>query len=107
MEVRLMKMIPTILLVLLAGTMLTGCDEEVVVSNPEPSTQIDPVAVLEDQVTSERELREKAETRAEEEANRKGTWQLTALGLAVITVTAFFGGTAIGSRGRRHADSTS
>jgi len=99
-----MNSITTIMLTLLAGLLLSSCDK--FPARQAPSSAVDPMTVLEDQVASERELRTKAEAKAEEEANSRGTWQLAALGLAIITVVAFIGGTAIGSRGRRHADTT-
>jgi phage tail tape-measure protein len=99
-----MKFITTIMLTLLAGLLLSSCDK--IPGTQAPPSAVDPVTVLEDQVASERELREKAEAKAEEEAGSRGAWQLAALGLSVITVVAFVGGTAIGSRGKRHADTT-
>ena len=106
------SMVITIVLILLAGTMLTSCDESKATKTTEaPETFTppgpDPVKVLEKQVVSERELREAAEGRAEEASSAKDRWQLSTLGLGLLTVVAFFGGTAIGSRGRHHASSTS
>ena len=104
-----MKLI-TIILTLLAASLLSSCDEPAPsnapsnAQNPEPP---DPVEVLKEQVATERELRQEAETKAEEEASSRGSWQMAALGLAVFTVFAFVGGTAIGSRGKRHADTES
>ena len=101
-----MKFITTIMLTLLAGLLLlSSCDK--IPATQAPPSAVDPVTVLEDQVASERQLRAKAEAKAEKEAGSRGTWQLAALGLAVITVIAFVGGTAIGSRGKRHADTLS
>lgn len=101
-----MKTKIVIVLILLAGSLLTSCEQStatVPFTPPGPN----PVTVLKEQVESERELREQAELKTEEEATNKENWQLAALGLAVVTVIAFFGGTAIGSRGRHHASSTS
>jgi hypothetical protein len=98
-----MKFITTIMLTLLAASLLSSCDKSIGKQNP---PNVDPVTVLEDQVASERQLRAKAEAKAEQEANSRGAWQLAVLGLGVITVVAFVGGTAIGSRGKRHAEST-
>ena len=125
-----MKTIITIALVLLTGFMLTSCDKSKAGSRrtqpPQPQQRIsDPVAVLEDQVESERQLRKEAEAKAgnaeakaeakveeaeakvEKSAINKGNWQLIALGLSVLVILGFFGGTAIGSRGRNHANTTS
>ena len=128
-----MKTIITIVLVLLTGSMLTSCDKSKAGSPqtsasqpPQPPPRIsDPVAVLEDQVESERQLRKEAEAKAgnaeakaeakveeaeakvEKSAINKGNWQLIALGLSVLVILGFFGGTAIGSRGRNHANTTS
>ena len=60
-----------------------------------------------ERVASERELRAEAEARAEEESGSKGRWQLAAFGLGALAVAGFLGGTALGSKGRRHADRTS
>lgn len=115
-----MKTIITIVLVLLVGSMLTSCDESTA-SVPPPPPPPNPVTVLEDQVESERQLRLEAEAKVdkaeakvgkveekvEEAIIGKGNWQLVALGLSVLVVLGFFGGTAIGSRGRAHAAATS
>jgi hypothetical protein len=100
-----MKSITTIMLTLLAASLLSSCDK--FIGKQEPPSAVDPVTMLEDQVASERQLRAKAEAKAEQEANSRGAWQMASLGLAVITVVAFVGGTAIGSRGKRHADTLS
>ena len=94
----------TIIATLLAA-LLTSCEKPNTsqASKPEPP---DPVEVLQNQVAAERQLRQDAVALAEEEAASKELWQLLALSLAVITLFAFFGGTAIGSRGKRHADTT-
>jgi len=112
-----MKTIITIVFVLLAGLMLTSCDESTGGAPPPPAPPgPNPVTVLEVQVESERQARqeaeakaEKAEAKVEEATVGKGRWQLAALGLAVITVIAFVGGTAIGSssRGSIHESATS
>ena len=97
----------TITLILLAGSMLTSCDTS---KASESSTPLgpDPVKVLEKQVQSEQQLRKAAEGRAEEASAVRDLWQLATLGLGLLTVVAFFGGTAIGSRGRHHhANATS
>jgi len=108
---QIMKIIITITVILLAGSMLTGCDQSTA-SVPFTPPGPDPVTVLEEQIEAERQLREeaqakaeKAEARVEEAATGKGNWQLAALGLSVLAVLGFFGGTAIGSRGRYHASS--
>ena len=97
--------IPTILPALLAVPLLAGCDR-FAAAGDRPA-KVDPITVLEDQVAAERQLREKAETRTEHEAGSRAAWQMAALGFAAVTVVAFVGGTAIGSRGKRHADDPS
>lgn len=77
-----MKSITTIMLTLLAASLLSSCDKFIGKQNP---PNVDPVTMLEDQVAAERQLRAKAE----QVANSRGAWQLTAPGLAVITVVAF------------------
>lgn len=97
-----MKTTITVIIVLLLGAMLTSCDElhaSVPVTPPGP----DPVKVLEERVESERQLREEAEAKVEQESIVRGHWQLAALGLSILGILGFFGGTAIGSRGRGHA----
>ena len=100
-----MKLI-TIILTLLAASLLSSCDKAASPDAQKPDPP-DPVEVLKEQVATERELRQEAETKAEEEASSRGSWQMAALGLAVFTVVAFVGGTAIGSKGKRHADTES
>ena len=112
-----MKTKIAIVLILLAGSLLTSCDQSTGTTSsppPPPPRGPDPAAVLKQQVESERELRreaevkaEKAETKVEEAAVGKGHWQLAALGLSVLAVIGFIGGTSIGSRGRHHATSAS
>ncbi len=102
-----MKIKIAIVLILLAGSVLTSCEQSTAtvpfILPPGP----DPVTVLEEQVESERQLRKDAEAKIDEEETIRGHWQLATLGLAVVTVISFFGGTAIGSRGRHHASATS
>lgn len=98
----------TIIVTLLAALLLSSCGRSSgsggsESQKPEPP---DPVEVLKQQVVAERELRQDAVATAEQEAARKELWQLLALCLAVFTLVAFFGGTAIGSKGKRHADTT-
>ncbi len=73
-------MITTIVLMLLAGSMLTSCDRSnanEAITPPGP----DRVTVLEKQVEAERKLRKEAEVRAAGEASDTEMWQLAALGL--------------------------
>lgn len=96
----------TIVLILLAGSMLTSCDRSNANENLKPPAP-NPIKVLEEKVESERQLRQEAESLAAEEAASKGNWQLAALGLCLLAVIAFFGGTSIGTRGRYHAGTAS
>ncbi len=98
-----MKTIITIVLILLAGFTLTSCDETNATESFAPPPGPDPVAVLEEKIVAERQLREKAEALAAEQAASKDNWQLASLGLGLFAVVAFFGGTSIGTRGRHHA----
>ena len=102
-----MKTIITIVLILLAGFTLTSCDDDshttTATESFAPPPGPDPVAVLEEKIEAERQLREKAEALAAEQAASKDNWQLASLGLGLFAVVAFFGGTSIGTRGRHHA----
>ncbi|MGJ8644705.1 MAG: hypothetical protein ACSHX9_14960 [Luteolibacter sp.] len=99
-----MKTIITTVLTMLAGLTLISCDES---HATKTSTPPDPVTVLEEKVEMERQLRVEAEVRADEETSVTDLWRLASMGLATLTLVAFFGGTAIGSRGRHHAAVTS
>ena len=91
-------------LILLAGFTLPGCDNNShATQSSVPPPGPDPVAVLEEKIEAERQLREKAEALAAEQAASKDNWQLASLGLGLFAVVAFFGGTSIGTRGRHHA----
>ena len=98
-----MKTIITIVLILLAGFTLTSCDETNSTEFFAPPPGPDPVAVLEEKIEAERQLREKAEALASEQAASKDNWQLASLGLGLFAVVALFGGTSIGTRGRHPA----
>ena len=92
--------------ILILVTATTSCEKSNA-SQPKTPPGPDPMEVLEKQVAAERQLRAKAENRVEKEAAARDRWQLAALGLGAVTVFAFFGGTAIGTRGRNHASVTS
>ncbi|MGJ8644157.1 MAG: hypothetical protein ACSHX9_12175 [Luteolibacter sp.] len=101
-----MKTIITTVLTMLAGLTLISCDESHATKTSTPPDS-DPVTVLEEKVEMERQLRVEAEVRADEETSATDLWRLASMGLATLTLVAFFGGTAIGSRGRHHAAVTS
>ena len=82
---------------------LTSCTPEKV--SPEPAIPPEPHEVLKEQVDQERELREEAETRAEKESSRVKFWESACVVVFVGACIAFIAGTAIGSKGRKHADS--
>lgn len=88
--------------ILILVTATTSCEKSFA-SQPKSPPGPDPMAVLEKQVAAERQLRTEAEGRVEKEAAARDLWQMAALGLATLTLIAFFGGTALGSRGRHHA----
>ena len=86
------------LLLALAG-ILTSCKPSTAKALPDP----DPMQVLQAQLGSERQLRQTAEHKADEEAEIRDRWKLGAMGLGALVVVGFIAGTAIGSTGRRHA----
>lgn len=88
--------------ILILVTATTSCEKSFA-SQPKSPPGPDPMAVLEKQVAAERQLRTEAEGRVKKEAATRDLWQLATLGLGVVTMFAFIGGTAIGSRGRHHA----
>ena len=98
--------ITTCAVILLLVAAINSCERSPVSQRKTPP-EPDPVTILEGQVATERELRTEAEGRVEKEATSRDLWQLAALGLAVVAVFAFIGGTAIGTRGRNHASSRS
>jgi hypothetical protein len=105
MKPNIMKTITcAVIIILVAAT--TSCEESIA-SPPKKPPGPDPVQVLEKQVATERQLRTEAEGRVKKEAAARDLWQLAALGLGVVTMFAFIGGTAIGTRGRHHASVTS
>jgi hypothetical protein len=105
MKPNIMKTIAcAVILILVTAT--TSCEKSNA-SQPGIPPGPDPLKVLEKQVAAERQLRTEAEGRVEKEAAARDLWQLAALGLGVVTVLAFIGGTAIGTRGRYHASLTS
>lgn len=57
------------------------------------------------QVERERELRGQAETRAASESGRREFWETLTVIACMGAVALFLVGTAIGSKGRRHAES--
>ena len=83
----------------------TSCDKPGPIESSTPSGP-DPLTLLEEKMETERQLREEAEAKVEEEITNKSHWQLAAIGLSGLAMIAFFGGTAIGSRGRHHASAT-
>ena len=93
----------TVILILLAAIMVSSCEESVATQAPGPPPGPDPMQVLKERICTERRLREDAEAKAEDEAERRGQWELAALGLGALGVVGFFAGTAIGSKGRHHA----
>ena len=96
-----MKIILTILALVLLTISSTSCtlhaDEP---AGPPPP---DPVQVLEAQVEQERQQRLEAEELAAIEAKTRRRWELAAVGLGIVALLSFFGGTLLGSCGRRHA----
>ena len=96
----------TCAVILILGATTSSCEKSFA-SQPKTPPGPDPMEVLEKQVTAERQLRTEAEGRVEKEAAARDLWQLASLGLATLTIIAFIGGTAIGSRGRHHATVTS
>ncbi len=84
---------------------LTGCSphkEEA--SGPPPRPEPPPAHdVLREQVEHERQLRASAEARTEEASADADFWRATAALLSVGLCAAFIGGTAIGSKGKKHA----
>ena len=78
---------------LLLCAMLAGCREEEVKSD------------MANEIEAERQLRYEAEARAEREAGGKSRWEFAAFVLGIAALAAFIGGTAVGSRGKRHAGS--
>ena len=92
-----------VILILVAAT--TSCEESAATQTKTPHGP-DPMTVLEEQVATERQLRTEAEGRVEKEAAARDLWQLATLCLGIVTVLAFVGGTAIGTRGRDHASTT-
>ena len=82
---------------------LTSCKPEK--SSSEPEVPPEPHEVLKQQVDRERELREEAEIRAEKESSRGNFWEFACVVVFVLACIAFIAGTAIGSKGRKHADS--
>lgn len=82
---------------------LTSCKPEK--SFPAPPPPPEPHDVLKEQVNQERELREEAETRADKESSRVKFWESACVFVFVGACIAFIAGTAIGSKGRKHADS--
>lgn len=96
-----MKIILTILALVLLSVSSTSCtlhaDEP---AGPPPP---DPVQVLEAQVEQERQQRLEAEELASTEATYRRRWELATVGLGIVALLSFFGGTLLGSYGRRHA----
>ena len=61
--------------------------------------------LLTEQVERERELRGEAETRVASESGRREFWATLTVVTGMLAVALFLVGTAIGSKGRRHAES--
>jgi hypothetical protein len=92
------------ILILFAATALSSCGDVTAESEPPPPpAPPNPIEILEDRIESERELRIEAEARVEEEAGSRGRWELAAIALGILGIAGFVGGTAIGSKGKRHA----
>lgn len=98
-----MKTIITIVLTMLAGLTLSSCDESQATKNSTPPGP-DPVTVLEKKVEAEQQLRKRAEVKASDETTSKNNWQLASFALGLLVMLAFFTGTSIGTRGRKHAE---
>jgi hypothetical protein len=93
-----------ILLVIIASIgALTSCTPEK--STPRPPVPPKPHEVFKEQVDQERGLRQEAEIRAEKESSRVEFWESAFVVVFVGACIAFIVGTAIGSKGRKHADS--
>ena len=90
-----------VLCALLLSATLAGCYEEPAKKTAAP----DASAALREEVKAERNLRLEAEARAEKEAGSKSRWEMAAFVLGIAALATFVGGTAIGSRGKRHARS--
>jgi hypothetical protein len=84
---------------ILLAIALTGCREE----TGEKTVKPDASAALREEVKAERKSRLEAEAKAEKEAGSKSRWEMAAFALGVAALATFVGGTAIGSRGKRHA----
>lgn len=82
-------------------TMLTSCTNSI--AEDRIPAALDPVAALQEQVEAERQLRLTAEAAVMEEALLRRRWELAALAASIIAVAGFLAGTALGSRGKRHA----
>jgi hypothetical protein len=82
---------------------LTSCIPEK--STPRPPVPPEPHKVFKEQVNQERDLRQEAETRAEKESSRVKFWESACVVVFVGACIAFITGTAIGSKGRKHANS--
>ena len=82
---------------------MTSCTSEE--AEPEPAVPPEPHEVLKEQISQERELREEAEARADFAESRGNFWEFACVAVFVLACIAFIAGTAIGSKGRKHADS--
>ena len=105
---RILEILILIAVIASIGAM-TGCNEDEAPDKKKPSAPAvqppNPHEVLMDQVAQERVLRSQAEFRAEEADSGKAFWANAAFVLFVSAVCAFVVGTAIGSKGRKHAGS--
>lgn len=63
------------------------------------------VSILQGQVDSERERRSEAETKASTETSKREFWETLSVFAFILAITLFLIGTAIGSKGRQHAES--
>lgn len=78
----------------------SGCER----GGSPPPDQPDPVAILRDQVETERGLRDKAESSATREAQLRRKGELAIVIISILAMAGFLAGTIIGSRARRHSD---
>ena len=83
---------------------LTSCTNSIA-EEPHPPAP-DPVVVLQEQIETERQLRLTAEAAVIDEALLRRRWELAALAASIIAMAGFLAGTALGSRGKRHASAT-
>lgn len=101
------------LAVLMAASLASCLPEKSDASNPTPAKDEtatpkpsdSELRLLTEQVERERELRGEAETRVASESGRREFWATLTVVTGMLAVALFLVGTAIGSKGRRHAES--